>query len=282
MNTELTRILLPVTSDPGFEKAASLAISLAKQRKAEILLAVIDDDSAPYSTVPLPFHEKELIHSEKPSERRLLSSSLGDRCAGFLLDASNEEVEVREVLAVGHAATQMLLLSRFTDLVVLSNQPHFPDRNGTLHRRVNPILEILDQTVVPVLVAGQDSTSEITSAALFFDGGPSATHSLHGLARVASHQPDLPLFVRLAAIDPDTAQRMGEECESFLRSKGYRDVSIEYSESSPLEAIETEIFTPVDLVAMGIRSKYTFHDLHVGVLAKHFLEHPGLGLTLFC
>lgn len=281
MNTVLTRLLLPVTTDPGFEAAASVCLSLAKRHQAEILLMAIDDDSAPYETVALPFHEIELMHHEESSQQ-LLNSPLGDQCAGFLTDASREEVEVREVLAKGHAATQTLLLSRFTDLIVLSNQPHFPDRDGTLHRRVNPILEILDQTVAPVLVTGSKAISEITSAALFFDGGPCATHALHSLSRIIGNQPELPLFIRISGIDSKFAGRMGEECESFLRSKGLQNITIEYSPDHPLDAIKTEAFTPVDLIAMGTRSKHTFHDLHVGVLAKHFLEEPGNGVTLFC
>lgn len=223
------------------------------------------------------------MHREEPSEQ-LLNSSLGDRCAGFIIAASKVEVEVevREVLAIGHAATQTLLLSRFTDLIVLSNQPHFPDRNGTLLRRVNPILEILDQTVVPVLAVGREAPTEITSTALFFDGGPHSTRALHSLARLMGNQPNLPLFIRISGIKFQTALRMAEECERFLRSKGLQDITIEYSENSPLEAIKTEAFTPVDLVAMGIRSKHTYHDLHVGILAKHFLEESGASATLFC
>ncbi len=281
MNPDISRLLLPVTSDGGFESAASTCLSLAKQHNAQILLAAIDDDSAPYATVNLPFHEKDFMHCEQASEK-LLNSPLGDRCAKLLADASSDHIEVREVLAKGHAATQALLLSRFADLLVLSNQPHFPDRDGNLLRRVNPILEILDQTVVPVLVAGPDSVPEISSVALFFDGGPCASRALHSLARLFGHQPDIPVFVRVSIIEYGIAQQMGEECESYLRLKGFRNITIEYSENHPLEAIKTEAFTPVDLIAMGIRSKHTYHDLHVGALAKHFLEDPGVGLTLFC
>ncbi len=281
MNANLSCILFPVTSDQGFEAAASTALSLASKNGAEIILVAIDDDSAPYETVPLPFHEKEFMHREEPPED-LLNSPLSRRCADFIIEAAREEVTVRELLVKGHAATQILLLSRFADVIVLPSSPHFPDREGMLHRRVDPILEILDQTVVPVLVTGKQFVSEITSAALFFDGGPCATRALHGLARLIARQPDLPIFIRVSMIDPEIAQRMGDECERFLRAKGCRDVSIEYSDLPPLEAIQTECFTPVDLVAAGIRSKRTYHDLHVGVLAKHFLEEPGPGVTLFC
>lgn len=281
MNSALTRILLPVTTDAGFESAASIALSLAKQHRAEIILAAIDDNRTPYETVPLPFHEKEFMHRVTPSEQ-ILNSPIADRCASFIMNASKQDVAVREVLAQGHAATQALLLSRFSDLIILSASPHFLTRNADAQRKFNTIIEILDQTVVPILTPGTAPLTQITSVALFFDGGPYATRALHWLAGIINTEPDLPVFIRVSKIDPEIARRMGEECETFLRSKGLRDISIEYAETTPLEAIETEIFTPVDLVAMGIRSRHSYHDLHVGELAKHFLETQRLEATLFC
>lgn len=281
MKPLLTRILLPVSTDRGFEQAAVTALSLAKHQQAEIFLAEIIDDSNPSETVPLPFHEKEFMHHEITDEPRF-SRPLSDLCADFMMDASKDEVDVREVRLRGHAATQTLLLSRFADLLVLSRSAHFDHPPDERTRKVNPVLEILDQTIIPVLIPGRTPLLDLSSAALFFDGGPCATRALHSLGRIVSSVPKLPLFIRVSSIDPVIARSMGEECERFLRSKGMLDISIEYSDAAPHEAIQTEVFTPVDLVAMGIRSRHSYHDLHVGEFARHFLEKETMEAVLFC
>lgn len=276
-----SRILLPVTADAHFPQAAGMALQLAEDFGAEITVLTIDDDSDAYETVSLPFHERSFVANIQPAGD-LSAGEIGDRASKFLLDAVDRKVKAEEMRVRGHTATQVLLVSLYHDFIVTSAEPLFAWRDLNAPRRVNPVMEILDQTVVPLLMAGTGGSTALRSAAVLFDGGPCATQALHGLAAMLSDRPQIPVHVRVSRIDENVAQRLAGDCEKFLRSKGFENVIKEYSAQAPMEAVTGGDFSPVDVTAMGIRSRNTFHDLHVGMLAKHLIENPPSGHTLFC
>ena len=282
MKQAITRLLLPLTLDSEFDHGADMAVQIARDNDASITLAVIDDDSPSHVIADLPFHAKEFVHGIAHSEE-IANGALNDRAARFLTETFAEKVEASEVLAVGHAATQILLLSRFHDMIVLSGAAQFPRREFTADRRANPLLEILDQTVTPVLLTGTNSVSQIKSASIIFDGGPCATHALQSFGVFLANRPETQIIVRVCLIEEAVARRLAREVEAYLRSKGFTNVKIEYSEKDPIEAITaSDDFSPTDLVAMGVRSRNMFHDLRVGVLAKHFIDEEPAVHRLFC
>lgn len=281
MKSSLSRILLPITDDPYFAQAAEMALQLAEDFSAEITFLTIDDNSQPYETVSLPFHDGNFVANVLTGDE-IPASSSGGRLEESLSAAAQRKVAAKAVHVQGHSASQMLLVSRFYDLIITSAEPWFTDEEQVATQRVNPLIEILDQTVVPVLMAGASGAATFNSAAVLFDGGPCATLALHALAGLLSHRTSIPIYVRVSMIDENVAQVLAGNCESFLRSKGFENVVIEYSSVAPMEAIASGDFSPVDLTALGIRSRNTFHDLHVGVLAKHLIENPQSGHTLFC
>ena len=237
----------------------------------------IDDESRPYETVSLPFHDGNLVANVLNRDELQSKSS-----AELLAEAVERKIEASELRVRGHSASQVLLVSRFYDLVITSAEPWFTDEEQEATQRVNPLIEILDQAVVPVLMSGSRGSMEVNSAAVLFDGGPCATLALHALATLLSHRLDVPIHVRVSLIEERVARELAEDCEKFLRSKGYQNVIPEYSACAPKEAIDSGEFSRVDLMALGIRSRNTFHDLHVGVLARHLIENPQSGHTLFC
>jgi hypothetical protein len=281
MKPLLSRILLPITDDPYFAQAGGMALQLAEDFGAEITLLVIDDDSGPYETVSLPFHDGDFVANvqtgEDPSRK-----SLGDRLGVFRSDAAERKIAVGAIQVRGHTATQVLLTSRFYDLIVTSGGSWFGEGERTATQRVNPLIEVLDQTVVPLLLAGTAETAAVNSAAVLFDGGPCATLALHALAALLINRPETPIHARVSLIEESVAQVLAEDCEKFLKSKGYTNVVSEYSPLAPMDAVTVGDFSPVDLSALGIRSRNTFHDLHVGVLAKHLIQNPQSGHSLFC
>jgi nucleotide-binding universal stress UspA family protein len=281
MKPSVSRILLPITSDPYFPQAADMALQLAQDFGAEITLVAIDDNSRPYETVSLPFHDGDFVASVL-KEEEIATRSVPGGVEEFLARATEQKVKANEIYVQGHSATQMLLVSRFYDLIVTSAEPWFTDVDQLANQRVNPLIEILDQTVVPIFMAGTRGETKVNSAAVLFDGGPCATMALHALAALLIHSPATSLHVRVSMIEETMAQFLAEDCVRFLRSKGYENVVTEYSPLAPMEAIASGNFSPVDLTALGIRSRNTFHDLHVGVLAKHLIENPHPGHTLLC
>ncbi len=280
MKPAITRLLLPVTLDSGFWQAAGRATQMAKDTGASVTLALIDDDSPFHEIVPLPFHGKEFVHRIGHSAE-VSANALNDRAARFLTEAVADGIQAGEILAKGHTATQILLLSRFYDTIIMSSAPQFPMQNGAGARRAAPLLEILDQAVTPVLLAGESGKAGIESASIFFDGGPCATLALQGFCSVLASQPETHIYIRVCLIDEPVARRLAGEAASYLRSKGFENVSIEYSEKDPIEATTSKEFTSTDLVAMGIRSRNMFHDLRIGILAKHFLENETTVHRLF-
>jgi len=281
MKGPITCILLPMTFDEHFAGAAEMALQMAKASGAHITLLTVDDDSAPYETTSLPFHDGAFIAKVEPGEN-FPGDRFGDRAANFLCDAGERNVGVERLHVRGHTATQILLVSRFHDFVVSSGQSEFTEGDRKAMQRVKPLVEILDQSVVPLLMVGTGGGNVLRSAAILFDGGPCATLALHGLAAMLTDRPDIPIHVRVSLIEEKIAQRLADDCEAFLSSKGYLNVAKEYSPLAPMEALAAGDFPPVDLTALGIRSRNTFHDLHVGVLARHLIEVPQPGHTLLC
>lgn len=281
MKASVSRILLPITDDPYFAQAADMALQLAEDFGAEITLLTIDDNSRPYETVSLPFHDGDFVANVLTGDE-ILEGSSADHLGKVLSAAAERKVETKSMHVQGHSASQLLLVSRFYDLIITSADPSFTGEEQGATQRVNPLIEVLDQTVVPVLMAGARGTADINSAAVLFDGGPCATLALHALAALLGQRPEIPIFVRVSLIEEKIAQVLAGNCESFLRSKGFENVVTEYSPDSPMDAISSGDFSAVDLTALGIRSRNTFHDLHVGVLAKHLIENPQSGHTLFC
>ncbi|MDF1812961.1 MAG: universal stress protein [Verrucomicrobiales bacterium] len=281
MRSGIAKILLPVSLDKNFENAAKFAVALAKDNGAKITGMMIDDDSPGYETTILPFHTKNLNSIEIGSGKSRIPEN-NDLVNMVLSRSKSDKVDASKKLVGGHAATQVLLQSRYHDVVVMSDRALFPSIHEGLKRRVNPLLEILDQAVIPTILCGDSSAQFPGSAALYFDGSPFATMALHQLAYLYQSSPDRKIVVRVSYDKKSIAEKLTADAVDYLQSKGMRNVESEYSQESPIEFAKSRSGDDTSLVALGIRSRQAFHDFRIGALAHHFFEEEPGRNKLFC
>ena len=281
MKSGINKILLPISVNSNFENAVHYAFHLAGLTKAEVTVLAVDDDSPWYETTLLPFHTKNLnpqeIHVEQTSipavnaQLELIQSIADSHKTGF-----------SEMIVKGHTATQILLVSRYHDIVVFSEKPIFADQLGTGPRRVDPVMEFLDQTIIPTVLCGTSAIQELGSAAIYFDGSPNSTIALHQLAYLYQAAPDQKVVVRVSTFEEKVAKHLAKDAAEFLKTKGLKQVSIEYSSESPIDFAKSNSDDGISLNVLGIRSRQAFHDFRIGALAHHFLdEEPGKN-KMFC
>ena len=281
MKTGINKILLPVSVDSRFENAVNYAFRLATLAEAKVTALMIDDDSPWYETTLLPFHTKELNARESHTgqsgihsinlQLELIQRISKDYQAGF------EEMRV-----AGHAATQILLLSRYHDIMIFTDSPIFANQHGTGPRRVDPLLEIVDQTIAPVVLCGNSAIPEIGSAAIYFDGSPNSAIALHQVAYLYQAAPDEKVVIRVSTFEEKVAKHLAKDAADFLKTKGLNSVSIEYSSEEAIDFAKSTSDDDITLSALGIRSRQAFHDFRVGALAHHFLEEEPGKNKLFC
>ncbi len=280
MKSGINRILLPVTVGSGALNAARLAFSLAKETGGTVTVLAIDDDSPWYETTLLPFHTKNLNPIVKMSEQSKIPI-VNEQVKAFHV-LVEDQVSFNQLIVEGHTATQLLLISRYHDIIVLPDDPHFADTQGIGPRRVNPLLEILDQTVVPVLLSGKSASPELGSAAIYYDGSPNATLALHQVAYLYQSIPEKEVIVRVSTFEKSIAQQLANDALSFLKAKGLTSVKTEYSTKAPIDFVRTRSKDNTSTAVLGIRSRQAFHDFRIGALAHHFLkDEPGMN-KLFC
>lgn len=281
MKSGINKILLPVSVNSNFESAVRYAFHLASLTKAGVTVLAIDDDSPWYETTLLPFHTKNL----NPGEIHVEASSIPALNAQLELIhsiSSDYEVGFNELIVQGHTATQILLVSRYHDIVVFSEKPVFADRMGTGPRRVDPILEFLDQTIIPTVLCGTEATPQVGPAAIYFDGSPNSAIALHQLAYLYQAAPKEKVVVRVSTFEEKIAKQLAKEAAGFLKTKGLKRVSIEYSSDPPIDFAKSNSDDDISLSVLGIRSRQAFHDFRIGELAHHFLdEEPGKN-KMFC
>jgi hypothetical protein len=281
MKSGLHRILLPITVDQNFENSARFAFSLADASGAKTTVLSVDDDSPKYETTSLPFHSKNLNSTELHTETSAIPANNEQlKLVHSLSKENKKDFEVK--IVGGHAATQILLMSRYHDVVILSDQSIFADKEGTGSRRVNPLLEILDQAVVPTVLCGLSAKPELGAAAIYFDGGPYATMALHHVAYLYQSSPEEKIVVRVSNAEESTARQLAEDASDYLKAKGLKQVSIECSTQPPIEYARSHSKDDVGLAVLGIRSRQAFHDFRIGALAHHFLEEEPNKNKLFC
>ena len=196
--------------------------------------------------------------------------------------AQRKSATFDECVLSGHTATQVLLASRYHDLVIMSDNPIFADRDGTGPRRVNPLVEILDQAVVPTILCGESAALDIGPAALYFDGSPFATVALHQLAYLYQSTPNTQVTVRVSGFEKPIVENLANEAAQYLKVKGLTNVETETSCESPIELVQSYENDKIDMVALGIRSRQAYHDFRMGVLASHFLKNEPNKNKLFC
>lgn len=281
MKSGINQILLPVSVDNQFENAARFAFGLAKSNKASITALIIDDDSPWYETTLLPFHTKNLVSNDTKAEQSSLEAN-NEQIKCLYTIAEEMECTFSETIVKGHAATQILLQSRFHDVVILADNPIFADQHGAGARRVDPLLEILDQAIVPTILCGAEAETSLGSTAIYFDGSPFATLALHQVAYLYQSCPDEEITIRVSTFKEPTAKKLANQAAEYLKRKGLTNVSTQYSDRSPIDFARSCANDDTSMAVLGVRSRQAYHDFRIGALAHHFLEDEPTKNKLFC
>lgn len=281
MQSGIDKILLPLSVDGNFENSARLAFHIANLSGGVPTILTIDDDSPRYETTALPFHTKDLNPGTVESD---ISAIPVNNEMMKVVDSLSKEYKCafRKQIVRGHAATQILLVSRYHDVVIMSDRALFADSLGEGQRRVSPICEILDQAVIPTVLCGEQSDPVLGSAAIYFDGSPFAALALHQTACLYQHSPDAKIVVRVSHREEAIASQLAADALNYLKNKGLDQSCSEISDDSPITLAQGHSGDEVGLVALGIRSRLAFHDFRIGALAHHFLKNEPRKNKLFC
>jgi len=177
----------------------------------------------------------------------------------------------------GIPAQKLLESAIFYDLVVvgLRTSFHFETRDGALE----PLSEILDRTITPVLAVPAKGLEKPENVIIAFDGSLGSARAMHDFVRFAQpYSPSIKIVV--AEKEKSQSDFLFRNATAFLRAHGFEKVTTEAIDGPIIPAMEAGAASGVDLIVAGIHSKKVLHDLFVGSFTRSLIQRGDVALFL--
>lgn len=264
------KILLPLGPSADTKAGINAALTIASHFGSSVTgLSILDTHTLRKRVGPVPLgggaHAKELTE-DLVAEHRTRNAAV---VAMFEQEAKAATVEHKTMSVEGDPSDQIVAEAVYHDIIVVCTESFLPKRDDD--RPWEPLVEILEDSVTPVLAVPPVAVGEPSRILLAFNGSLPSARALHALAGFDPLKTK-EVVILMAADEESQATQALQGAKGYLEAHGFKAVRTVFTSRGILPAISEEWMDWADMVVVGAHSKKGIFGKLLGSLAKYLIS----------